>query len=107
MTCRNCKCEFCWLCLGLWSTHGSSTGGYFACNIYERLKGTDEGIRDREAKQQDAAAEMQRYQLFFERFTNHAKSRKICIDDREKLAEKVSLLTEVMKYPPRELDFFN
>ena len=40
MTCRKgeggCGFEFCWLCLGPWSTHGSSTGGYFACNNYEK-----------------------------------------------------------------------
>ena len=41
MTCRNCNCEFCWLCLGLWKDHGSKTGGYFACNIYEKVKGTN------------------------------------------------------------------
>ena len=40
MTCRKekggCGFEFCWLCLGPWSTHGSSTGGYYACNNYEQ-----------------------------------------------------------------------
>ena len=38
MTCRKaqggCGFEFCWLCLGPWSTHGSRTGGYYACNNY-------------------------------------------------------------------------
>ena len=40
MTCRKgkggCGFEFCWLCLGPWSTHGSATGGYYACNNYEK-----------------------------------------------------------------------
>lgn len=38
MTCQKCKYGFCWLCLTEWSKHGSSTGGYYACNIYEDLK---------------------------------------------------------------------
>ena len=41
MTCRKCKAEFCWLCLGFWKTHGSETGGWYKCNIYDKLKGTD------------------------------------------------------------------
>jgi ariadne-1 len=35
MTCKQCKHEFCWLCLGDWKKHGSETGGYFSCNIYK------------------------------------------------------------------------
>jgi ariadne-1 len=41
MTCRKteggCGFEFCWLCLGPWKTHGSSTGGYYACNNYVNM----------------------------------------------------------------------
>lgn len=33
MTCK-CRYEFCWLCLGAWSEHGSSTGGFYRCNKY-------------------------------------------------------------------------
>ena len=32
MTCSKCRHEFCWLCGGKWATHGSETGGYYACN---------------------------------------------------------------------------
>lgn len=31
MTCRNCRYEFCWVCMGAWSEHRSS---YYACNRY-------------------------------------------------------------------------
>jgi ubiquitin-protein ligase len=41
MTCYvdkgGCGFEFCWLCLGPWSEHGSATGGYYACNNYDRM----------------------------------------------------------------------
>jgi ariadne-1 len=38
MTCQKCMFNFCWLCLTEWSKHGSTTGGYYACNIYDDLK---------------------------------------------------------------------
>jgi ariadne-1 len=31
MTCV-CKHDWCWLCGGAWSQHGSATGGFYACN---------------------------------------------------------------------------
>jgi len=50
---------------------------------------------------------MARYQLFYERWNNHAKSRQICAEGKGKLLEKVALLHEVMNYPPNELEFFD
>lgn len=38
MTCKMCRHEFCWLCMGKWTEHGQSTGGYYNCNKYEDLK---------------------------------------------------------------------
>ena len=35
MTCRNCRNEFCWMCLGSWKEHGTKSGGYFKCNFYK------------------------------------------------------------------------
>ena len=53
ITCKpaegGCGQEFCWLCLGLWSTHGSATGGNYACNNYTKAAG--EGKLVGEAKQ--------------------------------------------------------
>ena len=30
--------DFCWLCLGDWKGHNSSTGGYYKCNKFGDLK---------------------------------------------------------------------
>ena len=41
MTCKKCKHEFCWLCMGDWKNHGEKTGGAFSCNIYQNMKDKD------------------------------------------------------------------
>ena len=38
MICPGCKHEFCWLCLGSWEKHSSSTGGFFRCSMYDQDK---------------------------------------------------------------------
>ena len=37
MTCTNPSCchEFCWICRKDWKLHGTSTGGFFRCNIWQ------------------------------------------------------------------------
>ncbi|EKE37676.1 zinc finger protein, putative [Entamoeba nuttalli P19] len=36
MTCSRCHGEWCWMCRGDWKTHGSQTGGFYKCNLYEK-----------------------------------------------------------------------
>jgi ariadne-1 len=43
MSCAKCKFQFCWLCMGEWSKHGSGTGGYFKCNLYKPSEDGDLG----------------------------------------------------------------
>lgn len=38
MTCTKCRHEFCWLCRGPWSAHGTGTGGFFDCNRSEHIQ---------------------------------------------------------------------
>lgn len=35
MGCKVCGHEFCWVCLGAWKDHNSSTGGYYNCNKFK------------------------------------------------------------------------
>lgn len=37
MTCKKCKYEFCWICMGEWSAHGTS---WYNCNRYDDKKET-------------------------------------------------------------------
>ena len=32
---KGCRFEFCWTCLGPWTDHGQSTGGYYKCNKFK------------------------------------------------------------------------
>lgn len=53
MTCKKCKIEFCWVCLGPWSEHGSQ---WYNCNRYEEKSGIE--ARDSQAK---SRAALERY----------------------------------------------
>jgi hypothetical protein len=47
MTCTNQNClhEFCWICRKDWKLHGTATGGFFRCNIWQE---DESGIERRE-----------------------------------------------------------
>ncbi|KAF9276671.1 hypothetical protein BGZ68_009850 [Mortierella alpina] len=66
MTCRKCKYEFCWVCLGSWTEHG--TTGY-SCNRFEDTLSPD--VQDQKAK---SRASLERYLHYYNRFTNHEHS---------------------------------
>ena len=66
MTCRNkgCRHEFCWICMGPWSDHGQSTGGYYSCNKF-KAGGRPEG--DGGDERSRAKAESEKYIWYFTR----------------------------------------
>jgi ariadne-1 len=53
MTCKKCKNEFCWVCMGPWSEHGTA---FYACNRYDEKSGVD--ARD---SQSQSRASLERY----------------------------------------------
>lgn len=72
MTCRKCKYEFCWVCMGVWSDHGQS---WYNCNRFEEKDSTE--ARDNQAK---SRASLERYLHYYNRFANHEQSARL---DRE------------------------
>ena len=74
MTCAQCRHEFCWICMGNWTTHGSATGGYYKCNVYETKVTANKSFAAEEVKRAEVKNELERYLWFFERYTNHDKS---------------------------------
>lgn len=53
MTCKKCKWEFCWVCMGPWSEHGTN---WYQCNRFDEKSGID--ARDVQAK---SRASLERY----------------------------------------------
>ncbi|ORY40976.1 hypothetical protein BCR33DRAFT_719081 [Rhizoclosmatium globosum] len=78
MTCRKCKYEFCWVCMGPWSDHGTQ---WYNCNRFDEKASID--ARDNQAKYRAA---LERYLHYFNRYANHEQSAKL---DKE-LSEKIS-----------------
>jgi ariadne-1 len=84
MTCRKCKHEFCWMCMGLWSEHGTS---WYNCNRFEEKSGAD--ARDAQAKSRHS---LERYLHYYNRFANHEQSAKLDKDLYLKTEKKMTSL---------------
>lgn len=84
MTCRKCRNEFCWMCMGVWSEHGTS---WYNCNRFEEKSGTD--ARDAQAKSRQS---LERYLHYYNRYANHEQSAKLDKDIYHKTERKMSLL---------------
>ncbi|KAK6331759.1 hypothetical protein TWF718_002301 [Orbilia javanica] len=84
MTCRKCKHEFCWVCMGPWNEHGTS---WYNCNRYEEKSGID--ARDTQAK---SRASLERYLHYYNRYANHEQSGKLDKDLYIKTEKKMTML---------------
>lgn len=82
MTCRKCKHEFCWMCMGLWSEHGSS---WYNCNRFEEKSGAD--ARDAQARSRHS---LERYLHYYNRYANHEQSAKLDKDLYLKTEKKMT-----------------
>jgi len=69
MTCYKCKHDFCWICLGPWSTHGSQTGGYYQCNVFD-----DKAYKKRMKELRTQEFTGDRYTHYMRRSTAHENS---------------------------------
>lgn len=103
MTCQNCKHEFCWLCKGKWSDHGSATGGYYKCNKYE-LEISSEASHE-EVKIQEAKNALQKYLFYFSRFDNHNKSIKFAEETRRKAEQRMGELQDKLGTNYQDVQF--
>ncbi|ORZ23908.1 hypothetical protein BCR41DRAFT_302195 [Lobosporangium transversale] len=81
MTCRKCKYEFCWVCMGPWTEHGTN---WYNCNRFDESSSTD--ARDQQAK---SRASLERYLHYYNRFANHEQSAKLDRDLYTKTEKKM------------------
>ncbi|KAF7311819.1 RBR-type E3 ubiquitin transferase [Mycena indigotica] len=106
MTCKKCKHEFCWVCMGPWSEHGTA---WYSCNRYDEEAGVN--ARDAQSK---SRASLERYLHYYNRWANHEQSAKLAQDLFAKTEKKMeemqitSTLTwievQFMKKAAEELD---
>ncbi|KIY68447.1 hypothetical protein CYLTODRAFT_489736 [Cylindrobasidium torrendii FP15055 ss-10] len=81
MTCKKCKNEFCWVCMGPWSDHGTS---WYSCNRYEEKA----GIEARDAQSRSRAS-LERYLHYYNRWANHEQSAKLSLELYKKTEKKM------------------
>ena len=105
MTCYQCRHEFCWVCMGEWKAHGSATGGYYKCNVYEKKMSKDSNFSAEEKKRESAKNELERYQFYFERYDGHDKAMVYAQKLKPALEDKINMLCEIKNYNSNELKF--
>lgn len=69
MHCKKCKHEFCWVCQGPWSDHGSA---WYNCSRFDDK--ASEAARGSQAK---SRAALDRYLHYYTRYQNHENSAKL------------------------------
>lgn len=110
MTCSKdyggCGFEFCWLCSGKWSDHGSQTGGYYKCNKYDELVAKNEAFKSQESQRKNAKTDLDKYMWYFERFNNHSKAQILAKEKQSVQIEKrMQQLHDIKQYPIGEVEF--
>jgi len=81
MTCKKCKHESCWVCMGPWVEHGTA---WYSCNRYDEKDGVD--ARDAQSK---SRASLERYLHYYNRWSNHEQSAKLSLELYSKTEKKM------------------
>ncbi|KAF8578040.1 hypothetical protein K439DRAFT_512502 [Ramaria rubella] len=90
MTCKKCKYEFCWVCMGPWSEHGTA---WYSCNRYDDKAGVE--ARDAQSR---SRASLERYLHYYNRWANHEQSAKLSKElyaKTEKKMEEMQITSEL------------
>ncbi|KAJ3532852.1 hypothetical protein NM688_g7362 [Phlebia brevispora] len=81
MTCKKCKYEFCWVCMGPWSEHGTA---WYSCNRYDEKASVE--ARDAQSR---SRASLERYLHYYNRWANHEQSAKLSVELYAKTEKKM------------------
>lgn len=103
MTCNSaCKFQFCWLCLGDWTTHAVHS----RCNRYSEDNSGENSENDTERRRKMARKSIERYTHYYERWAaNHSSRVKALSDLRNLEAVKLEKLSKKQDLPVTDLKF--
>ncbi|KAG8832946.1 hypothetical protein FRC17_000275 [Serendipita sp. 399] len=85
-----CKHEFCWVCMGPWSEHGTA---WYSCNRYDDKAAIE--ARDAQSK---SRISLERYLHYYNRWANHEQSARLSSElyvKTEKKMEEMQLTTDL------------
>ncbi|CAN6637781.1 E3 ubiquitin-protein ligase Hel1p [Trichomonascus vanleenenianus] len=99
MTCKKCRYEFCWMCMGDWEAHGSS---YYNCSRYDA-----KDAQEARNEQERSRAELERYLHFYNRYANHQQSLKLDTETFRRVQKKMKEMQEQSGMSWIEVQFLN
>lgn len=97
MSCKKCKHEFCWVCMGPWSDHGTS---WYNCNRFE-----DKASEDARNAQAKSRQQLERYLHYYTRYDNHNQSAKLEQELYQKIEKKMETLQKTTDLSWIEVQF--
>ncbi|KAH3762865.1 ubiquitin-protein ligase [Pelomyxa schiedti] len=82
MICRQCKYEFCWVCLGDWKGHNN----FYSCNRFETKKKSSKKKNQKQREQEllESKVALEKYLHYYHRYVNHERSRTFETQIRER-----------------------
>lgn len=86
MTCKKCRYEFCWVCMGDWKMHGSA---YYNCGRYD-----DKEAKMARSEQEKSRAELERYLHYYNRYANHQQSLRLDKETFQRVEKKMREMQE-------------
>src|SRR4051812_27876893 len=96
MHCYNCKFDFCWVCLGVWSSHRN----FYVCNRFPEEK-EKEKSNAKKTSQDIFRENVNKYHHYYERFVNHNRSAQLEQVIRERAMQKMKILHKVERVTER------
>jgi ariadne-1 len=100
MTCRQCKHEFCWICMGNWADHGQQSGGYYKCNKFDAAE-----LPATVTEAQRAKAELDRYLHYYQRYQAHESGLKFADKLRESSEKRMMEQQELQRSTWMDVQF--
>jgi ariadne-1 len=100
MTCRQCKHEWCWVCIRPWKGHND----YYNCNKFMKTEkprkswffkgGKKDKAKEREEEREKNRIALERYLHYYERHVNHSHSSEL---EKQIRTRAISKMTELQK----------